>query len=82
MAKGKKLKKKEQVQCFHHSTYMLINYSNLIPHSHISCFVNMVYKCFHRFCITSNLAFFIPYDNKNVLHYPAAYQNLQQTSVS
>ena len=29
MAKGKKLKEKEQVQCFHHSTYMLINYSNL-----------------------------------------------------
>lgn len=36
MAKGRKLKEKEQVQCFHHFTYMLINYSNLIPHSHIS----------------------------------------------
>ena len=36
MAKEKKLKEKEQVQCFHHFTYMLINYSNLIPHSHIS----------------------------------------------
>ena len=41
IAKGKKLKEKEQVQCFHHFTYVLINYSNLIPHSHIHVSWNM-----------------------------------------